>query len=142
MTENVESLSGTVQMSLAGTVETKLVNVSEFGRSGVKMIGRSTKFGNPFKMKKDGGDYTREGCVEAFREWWYADERAELREQAKNELAGETLGCYCLGEGDKYGAANAITEVEGEPSVCHGEVILRFLNRSVDTDTEQSEGPR
>lgn len=130
-------MGGTVQANLFGDVETKLVNVSRFGRAGVTMIGRSSKFGNPFKMKKDGGDYTREGCVEAFREWWYADEQAELREQAKDELEGETLGCYCLGEGDRYDGAEPITEIDGEPAVCHGEVILEFLNRSRDTATER-----
>ncbi|AEH39509.1 DUF4326 domain-containing protein [Halopiger xanaduensis] len=117
-----------VQATLTGDVETKLVNVTRYGRSGVRMIGRSSKYGNPFKMEKDGGEYTRESCVEAFREWWYADEQADLREQAREELRGETLGCYCLGEGDRYDGDEPITAVDGEPAVCHGEVILEYLN--------------
>jgi len=118
----------TKQTTLTGEVQTQLVNVTKYGRSGVTMIGRSTKYGNPFKMEKDGGKYTREGCVEAFREWWYADEQADLREQAKDELEGDTLGCYCLGEGDRYDGSEPVAEVVGEPAVCHGEVILEYLN--------------
>lgn len=120
---------GTVQTTLGGEVETRLVNISEVGRSGVTMIGRSSKFGSQFRLKKDGGDYTREESVEAYAEWFHDDERADLRQQAIEELTGETLGCYCLGEGDKYDGDEPISEVKGEPSVCHGEVILEFLNQ-------------
>lgn len=98
------------QQTLTGEEKTRVVNVTNHGRNGVKMIGRSTKFGNPFKMEKDGGEYTREGCVDTFREWWYSDEQSELREQAEQELSGEILGCYC------------------KPKGCHGDVIAEYLN--------------
>lgn len=123
-----ETADGAVQASLTGEVETRLVNVTEYGRTGVRMIGRSTDFGNPFKIEKDGGEYTRRGCVEAFEDWWYADEQADLRQRARDELRGEILGCYCLGEGEKYDPGAVLTEVQGDPSVCHGEVILEFLD--------------
>jgi len=118
----------TQQATLTGNVQTRLVNKNTYPGTGVVPIGRSTKFGNQFKMKQHGGEYTREGCVEAFAEWWYADDQADLREQAIRELTGEIIGCYCLGEEGKYTAEEPISEVKGEPSVCHGEVILRFLN--------------
>lgn len=120
-----------VQTRLNGGVSTQLVNVNHFEGSSVELIGRSTRFGNPFKMKKDGGDYTRSGCVEAFAEWFYADEQSDLRQEVIEQLSGETLGCYCLGEGGKYASDEAIKTVKDDPSVCHGEVILRFLNQEV-----------
>jgi len=118
----------TRQVTLGGDIQTQLVNVNTYGQKGVRKIGRSTKFGNQFKMKKDGGEYTREGCVEAYEEWFYAAEQADFRQQVAAELTGEIIGCYCLGEGDKYDPDQPISEVKGEPSVCHGEVILQFLN--------------
>ena len=90
--------------------ETELVNIRQTPDKEIdEYIDRRSAFGNPFKMKKDGGDYTREGCVEAYREWFYADEQAELRERAKKELKGKTLGCWCV------------------PKACHGDVIVGFL---------------
>lgn len=105
------TLSGEYQTTLsdAGGNETELVNVSEHGREGVTMIDRSTRFGNPFKMRKDGGEYTREGCVEAYREWFRGElEDGEFR-HAVEQLRGETLGCWCA------------------PKPCHGDVILEYL---------------
>jgi len=134
-----QSTGGTVQTTLGGEVKTRLVNVSEVGRAGVTMIDRSTDFGNRFKMEKVGGEFTREGCVEAFEEWWHEDEQAPLRARAVRELVGETLGCYCLGEGDKYDSNEPISEVKDEPSVCHGEVILQFLNQ-VDSSVDDDQG--
>jgi len=79
------------------------------------MIDRDTPFGNPFKLKKDGGEYTREGSIEEYREWFknkiQSDE--EFREQVE-ELRGETLGCWC------------------RPKACHGDVILEYLRGEMD----------
>lgn len=50
------------QVTLSGAETTDLVNVRKHGREGVTMIDRSSKFGNPFKMEKDGGEYTRRGA--------------------------------------------------------------------------------
>ncbi len=113
MTDRDENLS--YQTTLAGEIKTELVNVSNHGRKGVRMIGRSTQFGNPFLMEKDGGNYSREGCVEAYREWFKDKIRTdpEFRD-AVEELRGETLGCYCA------------------PQPCHGDVILDYLNGDMD----------
>jgi len=54
MTENDTNTSGTEQATLFGDSATELVNVKRHGRDGVRMIGRSSRFGNPFKMEKDG----------------------------------------------------------------------------------------
>lgn len=108
----------TYQTTLSGdVVETELVNVSEHGREGVRMIDRSTQFGNPFRMEKDSGEYTREGCIEAYREWFcetFQDD-PEFR-AAVESLRGKTLGCYC------------------KPKPCHGDVILKYLREGLVSD--------
>ena len=101
------------QATLLEESATTIVNMSSHGRSGVTPIDRSTQFGNPFKMEKDGGDYTREGCVEAYAEWFeqkIADDD-EFR-AAVEELRGETLGCWC------------------KPKACHGDVIVEHLRQT------------
>lgn len=110
-----ESTRRSQQMTLTGEVKTDLVNVSNHGRTGVRMIGRSTQFGNPFLMEKDGGNYSREGCVEAYREWFKDKIRTDPEfQQDVEELRGETLGCYC------------------KPKACHGDVILEYLRGEMD----------
>lgn len=104
------TLSGEHQTTISGMDGTELVNVREHGREGVRMIGRSTQFGNPFLMKKDGGEYSREGCVEAYREWFEDKIRTDPEFRAAvEELRGKTLGCWC------------------SPQACHGDVILDYL---------------
>ena len=82
------------------------------------MIDRSTKYGNPFKTHADGGDYTRKGAIEMFEQWWYSDDQAELRTEADENLVGEDLGCWCVGD--------PVSAPE-RPFDCHGEVILDYL---------------
>jgi len=115
------SSSGTEQVTLGGEPETTIVNMSRHGRSGVTPVDRSTRFGNPFKMEKDGGEYTREGCVEAYREWFRekVENDPEFRVAVEN-LRGETLGCWC------------------KPKACHGDVIVDYL-RSVEPGMEGSD---
>lgn len=106
----------TFQTTLSGDVTTELVSVSKHGRKGVRMIDRSTRFGNPFKMEKDGGEYTREGCVEAYREWFSDQLEDEEFRAAVEGLRGEILGCWCA------------------PKPCHGDVILSYLRGEMDNN--------
>jgi len=90
---------------------TELVNIRRTPAEQIdEYIDRRSDYGNPFKLKKDGGDYTREESVAAYREWFYSENKAELRERAKEELKGKTLGCWC------------------KPKACHGDVIVEFLD--------------
>jgi len=90
--------------------DTQIVNIQKADESAIdRYIDRRSDFGNPFRMEKDGGDYTREGCINAFRSWFHADDQADLRERAREELKGKTLGCWCA------------------PEPCHGDVIVGFL---------------
>jgi len=89
---------------------TELVNIRRTPDAQIdQYIDRRSDFGNPFKLQKDGGDYTREESVEAYRDWFYSDENETLRERAKEELKGKTLGCWC------------------KPKACHGDVLIAFL---------------
>lgn len=93
---------------LIGRDGTELVNMRNTSQT-VKKIDRTTKWGNPYKLQKDGGEYTRQESVLKYREYIYGEieeGRCDL-----DELAGETLGCWCL------------------PKLCHGIVLLNMLAR-------------
>ena len=105
--------------------ETRLVNMSDHGREGVTPIDRSSQFGNPFRLEKDGGDYSREGSIEAYREWFAEQLEDDEFRAAVEDLRGETIGCWC------------------KPKACHGDVIVEYLREGeVDTpeDTESDQG--
>lgn len=53
----------------------------------VKLVDRSTVYGNPFRIGKDG---SRLQCIEKFRAW--IDKRPYLKEKAKRELKGFDVG--------------------------------------------------
>jgi hypothetical protein len=63
-------------------------------------IGRPSKWGNPFEIGRDG---TREEVVEKFQEWLLG--QPALLRDAKRELKGKRLGCFC------------------KPLACHGDVL-------------------
>jgi hypothetical protein len=103
------------QSTLTGEPKTELVNVSRYGKDGVQMIDRDTKFGNKFRLKEDGGNYTRQESVEKYREWFKnkIQSKSDFREDVE-DLRGETLGCWC------------------KPKDCHGDVILEYLRGRMD----------
>jgi hypothetical protein len=69
-------------------------------------IGRPSKWGNPFKIGKDG---TREEVIEKYRE--YILSKPELLKDL-SELKGKILGCWC------------------KPKACHGDVLVELLNEN------------
>lgn len=68
-------------------------------------IGRPSKWGNPFTIGKDGD---RADVIEKYRKWLMA--RPNLIEEAKSELKGMTLGCFCA------------------PKACHGDILAEIAN--------------
>ena len=68
-------------------------------------IDRSTKWGNPFKIGRDG---TREEVIEKYRRWLAG--KSDLL-AAVGELRGKRLGCWCA------------------PLACHGDVLAEIANR-------------
>lgn len=67
-------------------------------------IGRPSKWGNPFKIGKDG---SRQEVIAKFEK--YLLSRADLMFELP-KLRGLTLGCYCA------------------PQDCHGDVIAKYAN--------------
>lgn len=68
-------------------------------------IGRPSKWGNPFVIGKDG---TREDVIAKYRVW--IGNNPALMSQAKKELAGKDLVCFCA------------------PLPCHGDVLMDIAN--------------
>jgi hypothetical protein len=68
------------------------------------LIDRSTKWGNPFRVGRDG---TREECIAKYEDW--LPNQPELM-AALHELRGLTLGCHCA------------------PEPCHGDPLFRLAN--------------
>ncbi len=67
-------------------------------------IGRPSKWGNPYKVGRDG---TREQVIERYEHWLRAQPQlvADL-----HALTGKTLGCWCA------------------PRACHGEILARLAD--------------
>lgn len=74
-------------------------------------VGRPTIYGNPFRMTGRDG-LSRDLAVATFKDYWYADAQAELRQRALRELVPpiEILLCWC------------------HPRPCHAQVIADFVN--------------
>lgn len=68
-------------------------------------IGRPSKWGNPFKVGRDG---TREEVIEMYRDWIQGQD--DLLNDL-GELQGQVLGCWC------------------SPKPCHGDVLLELIAR-------------
>lgn len=71
-----------------------------------KRIDRTTPFGNPFIIGRDGD---REEVIRKFREYFYKNK--ELRRLVRKELRGHDLLCWC------------------KPLACHGDVIIEYLEK-------------
>lgn len=72
--------------------------------AGAVYIGRGSKWGNPFRIGRDGD----RAAVVAKYERWLADQHHLLR--ALDELHGCDLVCFCA------------------PRACHGDLLLRLAN--------------
>ena len=88
----------------------KVVNIRNVTKGKYKLVDRRTPYGNPFKIGPDGDRYT---VLAKFRSWIMKPEQRELRKQAKKELKGKDLGCWC------------------KPKSCHAEVWLELVNVGV-----------
>lgn len=72
-------------------------------------VGRPSKWGNPFKLGYHGD---RNNVLSLYREWLEAKvgTRDDLIAQAKLELRGKKLGCYCA------------------PLDCHASILAEIAN--------------
>jgi hypothetical protein len=69
------------------------------------LIDRTTKYGNPYRIGKDG---TRKQVIAKYRE--HLQKRPDLVAAAKAELLDKVLGCWC------------------SPALCHGDVLAEIAN--------------
>ncbi len=60
--------------------------------AGVIVVARPTRWGNPFRLGVD-GDAAR--CVAAYRRALLAGELAVTADDARRDLAGHDLACWC-----------------------------------------------
>jgi hypothetical protein len=72
-------------------------------------IGRGSKWGNPFPIRKD---RTRKQAVDMYEKWIKL--KPELMESL-HELEGKVLGCWC----DKE-------------ELCHGDVLIKLTRKAID----------
>lgn len=80
---------------------TKVVNIKQDDYD--VYIGRGSKWGNPYKIGKDG---TRKEVIKKYEK--YLLNSSELLDSLE-ELRYKKLGCYC------------------KPKICHGDVLVKFL---------------
>jgi hypothetical protein len=85
-------------------MKTICVNISNYnGSQDLIYIGRPGKWGNPFKIGRDGN---REECIVKYKE--YLELNPSLFKEVK-ELKGMALACWC------------------KPKACHGDVLVEIL---------------
>jgi hypothetical protein len=83
-------------------VRTRVVNIKKFDDDYI-FIGRGSKWGNPYRIGKDG---TREQVIEKYED--YIRKKPEMMADLP-KLVGENLGCYCY------------------PKKCHGDVLVKLI---------------
>jgi hypothetical protein len=69
-------------------------------------IGRPSKWGNPFKIGRDG---SRHEVIRKYRDMIIVN--TELITQLPSELKGKVLGCWC------------------KPDACHGDVLAELADK-------------
>ena len=82
----------------------KVVNIGH-GAKDFVFIGRPSKWGNPYKIGRDGN---RSQVIDKYRSYLHL--RPYLIDEAKQELKGKDLGCFCA------------------PQACHGDILLEAAN--------------
>ena len=71
-------------------------------------VGRPTKWGNPYHIGVDGN---RDPVIKKYRE--YLEASPSLVNEAKNELRGKNLACWCKPTED-----------------CHADILLEIANKA------------
>lgn len=99
------SKSQVLSSNLSIPVMTKVVNLRKEEYD--SYIGRGSKWGNPFRIGKDG---TRNEVIKKYRE--YLLSRQDLLDSL-DELKDKKLGCYC------------------KPLACHGDVLVELINEQL-----------
>jgi uncharacterized protein DUF4326 len=75
--------------------------------AGAIYVGRPSRYGNPFKVGRDGD---AQQCVALYREWVVG--------KSFDELRGHDLACWCR-----------LVDKDGNPVPSHADVLLELVNR-------------
>ncbi len=85
---------------------TSVVNINKTKKYNV-YIGRGSKWGNPFKIGKDG---TREEVIKKYRSYLLND---KYLISCLPEIKNKVLGCYC------------------KPLPCHGDILIEICDKEI-----------
>jgi len=99
-------------------MKTKVINFyhqTSIDKSNTVYIGRPSKWGNPFKIGKDG---TREEVIKKYEIWLLKQDNLMLD---LKELKGKILTCFCV--------EKPIDFIRDDKR-CHGEILLEFIENA------------
>jgi len=85
--------------------------------AGAVVATRPSRWGNPFPV---GPQRSAEAAVQLYRHWMLDPAQADLRAQARTELPGKTLLCWCRPD-----------------APCHADVLLALVNRPSPSSREE-----
>ena len=95
-------------------METKVVHLSKEPYD--IRIDRSSKFGNPFRIGRDGN---RREVIEKFKQWIKGEDFTHFKQRERklilrnlHQLEGKVLGCWC------------------KPKPCHGDVLVALIEET------------
>lgn len=91
-----------------------MVNLATHRELVTQRIDRTTKWGNPYVLGRDGD---RDRVIELYRTWIHHPHQAELKAAIIQELKGEVLGCWCT------------------PKPCHGDILAEIADGDDDGKT-------
>lgn len=98
----------------------KTTVVNKYNETYDVYIGRGSKWGNPFRIGRDG---TRAEVIEKYDAWLKGQisapgnpERPSLAD-ARVELTGQRLGCFC------------------KPLACHGDILIKYIDLEHSNET-------
>ncbi len=80
---------------------------------GCVLVARPTIWGNQFKVGEDG---SQGECAEFYRQWLLSPEGKYIREQARLQLRGKDLLCWCRSPSD------------ADPAPCHAVALMEVAN--------------
>jgi hypothetical protein len=88
-------------------METEVVNI-KYNMEYDIYIGRSSKWGNPFKIGCCGKGLNRAQVLDRYRGWIVTQQHLM---DSLCELKNKRLGCYC------------------KPLACHGDILVELVNK-------------
>ena len=102
--EKLKKILWAISLEILVSSKTRVVNCKKEPYD--VYIGRPSKWGNPFKIGRDG---SRQEVILKYKDMIISN--TELIKQIPIELRGKTLGCWC------------------KPDACHGDVLAEMADK-------------